>query len=108
MTAEVFVLGRCLACGRRGSLRSSGCAKCLVRFGERWFALADRCVHDRVFARAVFARISDRQGQARFVEIFGADVLGWDAPPVVLDRDLKSRGQWEHRQEWTIPPPPPD
>jgi hypothetical protein len=117
--AEVVVLGSCLFCRKRGRLSarasSIGCARCLERLGERWFELAARCVRSPAFARAVFAKIPahDRAGQARFVELFGADFLreprrdqGSGEGTIDLGRKLENRGTWEHRQEWTVPPPP--
>jgi hypothetical protein len=110
VSAEIVTIGACVVCGKRGRIRLTGCAPCLERFGERWFELAEKCQRQPAFARAVFAKIKDRQGQARFVELFGADVLGMDpekAGAIDLGRKLKNEGTWERRGEWTVPPPAP-
>lgn len=112
MSAAVISIGACVVCGKRARLTLSGCPACVAHLGERWFALAEKCRRQPAFARAVFAKIKDRRGQARFVELFGADVLGMDATPAIvpvdLERKLESEGRWVRRGEQTMPPPPLD
>jgi hypothetical protein len=108
---DIVRIGACVACGKRARVQSGGCGPCVRRIGEHWFALSERVKRDPVFARAAFARIAHRAGQAKFIEMYGIEVLG--LAPVVsgavnLERELVSEGRWVRRQEWTIPPPKRD